>query len=778
MVTKGNLIRWTRGGGTIGVPPTNLTLPEIEDIGSPPEVGDLLTCSTGTWAGSPTLFTFQWRRGDENIDGATLLSYQLTEGDEGALVACLVTASNTAGSTGAVSLSVGPVEPASAPPADTGRDYLTASARARADAIQSVFDSQDWRPYIDSVSWDDTIIVPNGSEFHKWIRSGNADVAGTYAISGVVRDPTRNQRLRLAAGGDFTYAGSIGSSGTPGVFELRGGRPSDNGKVLLIEPETTSPQITARFIGSGCRGVYFRNLDWVGGIDDWGAVARPAVGSRAEEAAHVYFAPQTLRGVKIIAPGAGYAVGDPLTFEGTFDVAPVVTVGQVDGEGGILDVDIAYGGKYLVTQTNLSLVSSVTVESAAGLGADLAAVCWNTNTVNLLPGTTSNANPRDMSCITLQRAANTAPALPIVIIEGGKIGKGHTSTDPQRYGSGIAAINCEQATIKRVAFKGCETGLKIITVRRALWHQNDFQQMIGDVCINTNINVDTVVSGGETYGSVYLDRIGYEWVRLNTRRNMVDDCARFTARGEDLRFDQAHADFSQHGTSGDRGGYVFLFEYNADYAERETHADRNGSFRNNTQSTVRVTGGTQGGYNDDAGASYNLDQVSYANLITVNTAIGLTAYNGVTDIERNHVLRAGRIAANAVSGTDGFDYSTDVASNVTVRKKSGAATAHASVLNNILTTVASLSTVVDSLAAPIEPAENGNLLCDPRVTAAEGARLQDVFPTSTFTSINGHNGYVFDDDGGGSQAEFRAALFAQFPHASKGAPDPATWPIE
>jgi len=651
-------------------------------------------------------------------------------------------------------------------------------ARTRADAIQAVFDGQDWRPDLATVSWDDTILMPNGSEFHKWIRSGSGDAAGTYAVSGAVRNPARNQRVWFSASGDFTFAGSIGSSGTPGVFELRGGRPSDSGKILLLEPETTSPQITARFIGSGCRGVYCRNLDWVGGIDDWGAIARPAVGTRTEEAAHIHFAPQTLRGVKINAPGAGYIVGDILTFGGTFDAAPIATVGQVDGAGGVVDIDIAYGGKYLVTQTNTSLVASVGVNSATGSGAALVAVCWNTSTANLLPGTTSNANPRDTSCITIQRTGNTAPALPIVIFEGGRIGKGHTSSDPQRYGSGIAAINCEQVTIKAIAFKGCETALKLVTVRRASWHRNDFQQMIGDVCINTNINVDTVIAGGETYGTIYPDRIGYEWARLNTRRNMVDDCARLTARGEDLRFDQAHADFSQHGTSGDRGGYIFLFEYNADYAERETYTDRNGSFRNNSTSTVRVTGGTQGGYNDDADAAYNLHQVSHANLIAVNTSIGLTAYNGLTDIERNHVLRVGRIAASATIGSDGFGYSTDSASNVTVRKKSAAATATVSVLNNILTSVSSLSVTVDTLAAPTNPTANGNLLCDPRVSAVEGARLQDIFPTSTFTTVNGHNGYGFVDDGADGQAAFRAALFAQFPHSTKGAPNPATWPTE
>ena len=38
-------------------------------------VGDLLTASTGTWLNAPTGFTYQWRRGGYDIEGATDPAY-------------------------------------------------------------------------------------------------------------------------------------------------------------------------------------------------------------------------------------------------------------------------------------------------------------------------------------------------------------------------------------------------------------------------------------------------------------------------------------------------------------------------------------------------------------------------------------------------------------------------------------------------------------------------------------------------------------------------------
>jgi hypothetical protein len=68
-------------------------------------VGATLTVSDGTWAGSPTSFTYEWQRCDADgnvcapIAGATARTYVLVEADVGHRLAAAVTATNAVGST-------------------------------------------------------------------------------------------------------------------------------------------------------------------------------------------------------------------------------------------------------------------------------------------------------------------------------------------------------------------------------------------------------------------------------------------------------------------------------------------------------------------------------------------------------------------------------------------------------------------------------------------------------------------------------------------------------
>ncbi|MGH3261932.1 MAG: Ig-like domain-containing protein, partial [Trebonia sp.] len=61
------------------------------------KVGRALSCSTGTWTGSPT-FSLQWSRNGTPIPGATSASYKVQKLDEGSTLTCVVTATNLGGS--------------------------------------------------------------------------------------------------------------------------------------------------------------------------------------------------------------------------------------------------------------------------------------------------------------------------------------------------------------------------------------------------------------------------------------------------------------------------------------------------------------------------------------------------------------------------------------------------------------------------------------------------------------------------------------------------------
>lgn len=96
------------------------TLREVRDISPTPTVppaisgtphpGNTLTCSTGTWSGSPTSYAYQWYANGVAIGGATAATHVVVSGELGKMITCAVTATDVyGGSTIAWSAGVGPV---------------------------------------------------------------------------------------------------------------------------------------------------------------------------------------------------------------------------------------------------------------------------------------------------------------------------------------------------------------------------------------------------------------------------------------------------------------------------------------------------------------------------------------------------------------------------------------------------------------------------------------------------------------------------------------------
>jgi hypothetical protein len=87
-----------------GNPPVNTVAPAITGTA---QEGQIVTCSTGTWTGTPT-YTYQWKRNGSNIGSATNSTYTLVTADVGQSIKCTVTATNTLGSSNADSNTVTP----------------------------------------------------------------------------------------------------------------------------------------------------------------------------------------------------------------------------------------------------------------------------------------------------------------------------------------------------------------------------------------------------------------------------------------------------------------------------------------------------------------------------------------------------------------------------------------------------------------------------------------------------------------------------------------------
>jgi len=78
---------------TSGTIPVNSVIPAITGTAT---VGMTLTCSSGTWSGSPT-YTRQWYAGGTAIAGATAGTFVLTAAQLGKIIQCRVVAANAAG---------------------------------------------------------------------------------------------------------------------------------------------------------------------------------------------------------------------------------------------------------------------------------------------------------------------------------------------------------------------------------------------------------------------------------------------------------------------------------------------------------------------------------------------------------------------------------------------------------------------------------------------------------------------------------------------------------
>jgi hypothetical protein len=87
--------------------PVNTVAPAITGTA---QEGQTVTCSTGTWTGTPTItYAYQWKRNGSNIGSATSSTYLLVSADVAQSITCQVTATNGAGSASATSNTITPI---------------------------------------------------------------------------------------------------------------------------------------------------------------------------------------------------------------------------------------------------------------------------------------------------------------------------------------------------------------------------------------------------------------------------------------------------------------------------------------------------------------------------------------------------------------------------------------------------------------------------------------------------------------------------------------------
>jgi hypothetical protein len=88
--------------------PVNTVAPAITGVA---QDGNTVTCSRGTWTGTPTItYAIQWKRDNVNITlNGQMQSYKLITADVGTNITCQITATNGVGSASAISNTIIPI---------------------------------------------------------------------------------------------------------------------------------------------------------------------------------------------------------------------------------------------------------------------------------------------------------------------------------------------------------------------------------------------------------------------------------------------------------------------------------------------------------------------------------------------------------------------------------------------------------------------------------------------------------------------------------------------
>jgi hypothetical protein len=239
--------------------PTNTTPPTISGTA---KVGSALTANDGTWANSPTSFSYQWQRcasdgrGCGDITSATSKTYTPVTGDVGHALRVVVTAANSDGKASATSDATNPVGSANGP---------SNTVRPTVSGTETVGQTLS----VSNGTWS-----PTPTSFTRQWQQCDADAANCVNIAGAtgqtygVRSGDTGHRLRALVTAHTSSGETTVASSASGVVS------SGNSTTTVVTTTTKTTQAAAaapslRFVSlhvSGARTfARFRVCDAQGG---------------------------------------------------------------------------------------------------------------------------------------------------------------------------------------------------------------------------------------------------------------------------------------------------------------------------------------------------------------------------------------------------------------------------------------------------------------------------------------------------------------------------------
>ncbi len=179
--------------------PVNTVAPAVTGTA---QVGQTLTCSTGTWTNTPTSYTYQWRQDGSDITGATSSTYVPVVGDIGFPLDCVVTAHNAGGSTPQASNATDDVLPAAPVANFSGTPRTGASPLSVVFTDSSTNTPTSWHWEKNSGSgWVDFAGSPTSQNPTESFASGSWSVRLTATNDGGSNTRTKNNYITSGGSG-------------------------------------------------------------------------------------------------------------------------------------------------------------------------------------------------------------------------------------------------------------------------------------------------------------------------------------------------------------------------------------------------------------------------------------------------------------------------------------------------------------------------------------------------------------------------------------------------
>lgn len=451
-------------------------------------------------------------------------------------------------------------------------------------------------------------------------------------------------------------------------------------------------------------------------------------------------------------------------------------------------------------------------------------------------------DPQDTNSFIVQRNS-TRPLWSILRFDNCKFGAGFINNDAKEWMTVCSFSGFEEIVLKNCSWKGGKAFIKTFNYRRFRNINPDFQLVLRDVLQGSMTDVPVTcgtISGSITIGSNVIestsslsiasyngniasgmllngagipgnttilsfngppsaptqitmsasatatstltiniqdcvrsryqsDVYSYSWESGGTRRNYYDNANEMTTEATPRLkgYYDNHSDAFQLGVPTDLAGYKVIIENMCMYAERTTYYD-------DTVAVVRKSASPQAIYMDDS--PQKIQGLFINNIIANDINWNIKSWNGSSIVESCSCVRVGSSPPSAkVSNGDQFNYTIDWNPSVSATRKTGTSIPTSLTINN---TIAGDYPVVGSNSQyeGFSPTILNSATASPVIGVANyGSSFEGTFSLDS----EGRNTYTFSDTGSESQAQFRAALYAQFkPKGSligKGARDPSTW---